>query len=379
MIIGYKAGMKGMVYRSSNYLITKLGGSYTPGDYLDLIYTLQFSDLIEQDFQSIQTWQDADTFFEEHTSFIHPVAFTGRPVAGIELWLNLLERLQQIDAINYDRIHKGLPYYHAGIYSLFATKYTEAFEWFGYAFEQDIRTGRIPNPGTPSLWILTFDTRVGHLTQGADYGNTQKLLTEIESLIRNIYQHDSFIITSQSLRGIVKSKIVTSGTTRALRSAWADFLALIMFHNYVKKIIRISPKQEEAQLSAHTALLRLTLILETLIKQVPDYSSYSNVDENSKLGDLFQHIIGPKYGYTYTSSNCFISSDIRKDYNLILNDIHSAESSEAKLAVAFTVAQRIRNYSHHVFNKEYISEEIFENIYLRLVYCILSVIVKLYI
>ena len=300
-----------MQYKSSNYLRTNLGSRFNSVEYLDLINSPQFASFVNQDFQAIQTWQASDTFFEEHTSFIHPFAFTGQSIPGIELWISLLERLQQIDPQEFDRIHKGTPYYHAGIYSLFATKYTEAFEWFGYAFEQCIRTGRIPNPGTPSQWILTFDTREGHTQKGADYGTTQKLLTEVESLIQNIYLHDSrFIITPRSLRGIIKSKIVVDGSTRALRSAWSDFLAILMSHTYVKKIIRIPPNQEEAQLSAHNTLSRLTLILETLIKQIPNYSSYSNVNQNSHLGDLLQHIIASEYGFSYNSGNCFISNQI---------------------------------------------------------------------
>jgi hypothetical protein len=132
-------------------------------------------------------------------------------------------------------------------------------------------------------------------------------------------------------------------------------------------------------LSAHNTLSRLTLILETLIKQIPNYSSYSNVNQNSQLGDLLQHIIASEYGFSYNSGNCFISNQIKKNYLHILNDIHSAESTNDKLAVAFTVAQRIRNYSHHLFNSEYISEETFENIYLRIIYCILSIIIKFYV
>lgn len=370
-----------MVYQSSNYLANNLGTSFTSAEYLDLINTPQFAVLAIQDFQSIQTWQAADTFFQEHTAFIHPFAFSGRPIAGIELWLNLLERLHQIDPVDFNTVHKGTPYYHAGIYSLFATKFTEAFEWFGYAFEQDTRVGRIPSPGTPAQWILTFDTREGHSQIGMDYGNTQKLLTEIESIIQNIYLYDSrFVITSNSLRGVVKSKIIISGTTRSLRSAWADFLAILMSHNYSKKIIRISPNQQEAQLSAHNTLSRLTLILETLIKQIPNYSSYQNVNSESQLGSLLEHIIATKYGYTYnTRTKSIISASIRKNYSLILNDIKSAELSEDKLAVSFSVAQRIRNNSHHMFNEEYINEETFENLYLRLVYCILSVIEKFYV
>ena len=259
-----------MIYQSSNYLRTNLDSSLNSAEYLDLVNSPQFADFVNQDFQTIQTWKASDTFFEEHTFFIHPFAFTGQSIAGIELWMSLLERLQQIDQSEFDRIHKGTPYYHAGIYSLFATKYTEAFEWFGYAFEQCIRTGRIPAPGTPSQWILTFDTREGHTERGADYGTTQKLLTEVEALIQNIYLHDSkFNITPRSLRGIIKSKIVVIDSTRTIRSAWSDFLAILMSHNYVKKIIRIAPNQEEAQLSAHNTLSRLTLILETLIKQIP--------------------------------------------------------------------------------------------------------------
>lgn len=373
-----------MTFHSTNYLQANLGQTYTTGQYLDMINTVQFADLIRMDFQSIQTWQAADTFFQEHTVFIHPFTFSGKPIAGIELWLHLLSRLQEIDSDNYNRIHKGTPYYHAGIYSIFATKFKEAFEWFCYAFEQDVRTERIPSPGTPSLWILTFDTREGHTDRGNDYGSAhygsaQKLLTEIESVIEKLYFYDSrFIINSNSLRGIVKSKTVTVEAPRALRSAWANLLAIFMMHDYVKRFIRISPNQEEAQLTAHETLSNLTLILETFIKLMPNFNSF-HVSSDAQLRTLFEKIITQKYGFTYNNDS-FITTPISKNYSNILTEIHTAENAqEDKLAISFTVAQRIRNYSHHMFNNEYISEEVFENLYIRIVYSILSIITKLYI
>ncbi len=356
-----------------------LGKQFTLDDYRDLINSPEFADLTKKDLSLIKTWQASDKLFEEHTIFIMNTFLSGRQMLGIEMWLSLFERIEQIDPQNYQRVHKGTGYYHAGIYSLFSNHYDDAYQWFEYAFEQDIKTGRFPTPGTSSLWILLFDPRENQPTKGMDYEYTKKIVCKINQFLSQIKLYDSsFTQTDNSIRGIVKSKIVTDLATRSLRSAWSSLLASLLEYSDVERSIKISPRANEAQFKVNKFLVNLTLILETLIKKSPKASSISL--NKGEIGEIYEKIVAPEYSWTYDKSKCFlVTNQINKDYSTILGEIKSAELVESKLAVSFTVAQRVRNASHHIFNEELITVEILRELSLRIYYAIFSVIEKLYV
>ncbi len=364
-------------FESSRYLGTNLlGRQYTIQDYKSLINTPEFAELIRKDFSLIQNWQAADKFFQEHTTFIINSFLSGRQTLGIEMWLSLLERIEQIDSGNYRKIHKGTAYYHAGVYSLFAGHYDKAFQWFEYAFEQDLRLQRSE---TPSVWILTFDIRENQLEKGNEYEYTKKLLCRIEQIEKEIILHDSrFSLTVDSLRGIVKSKIVCDLSFRSLRSALASLLASFLECEGTERFLKIAPNSNEAQVIVNNFLVNMTLILETFIKKSPKAQNIPL--QKGGIGELYQKVIAPNYNFNYTSDKCFLSNyQISKNYSNMLNEIRDAEQSEDKLAVAFTVCQRVRNISHHIFNEAHINEELFRNLTLRMYYAIFSVIGKLYV
>jgi hypothetical protein len=366
-----------MNFESTIYLRNNLGTSYRVPDYLNLIYDPSFETLIRNDLNTIKTTKAADDFFAEHAVFINPSQFLDKPVIGIDLWLRLLERIEQSNPEIYSQIHKGTPYYHAGILSLFATKYLEAFEWLGYAFEQDIR---LSNQETPAIWLLSFDSREDHEFVGMEYGKTKLLLCELEAIFKWIKLHDPrFKYNEDTLRGIAKAKILTATYTRPLLSAWASLLSIFLSHRDILRYLRIAPSSAEAQLSIHDALSNLTLILETLIKESPSYP-ISGLNKDSQLGELLEKIIGPAFAIKWDNSkNSLIQSSITKDYEKILGEISAAEHCDDKIAVAFTVAQRVRNKAHHLFHEKYLNEETFECLYYRIIYAILRVIFKFYV
>ncbi len=364
-------------FESSKYLgINLLGKQYTIADYKTLINSPEFSKLIEKDLSLIQNWNSADKFFEEHTLFIINSFLSGKQTLGIEMWLSLLERIEQINHDKYHKIHKGTAYYHAGVYSLFSGHYENAFQWFEYAFEEDLKLERRE---TPSVWILTFDTRENQREKGNEYEYTKNYLCEIKQIIKKIVLHDSrFNLTIDSLRGIIKSKVIFgSSSSRSLRSAWASLLASFLYCEEVERFLKISPNSGEAQTIINNFLVTLTLILETLIKKSPKATNIHL--QKGDLGEIYKKVISPNYGFTYTNDKCFLSNhQISKNYSNMLNEIIEAEKSEDKVAVAFTVCQRVRNVSHHIFNEDFINEELFRNLALRIYYSIFSVIEKLY-
>ncbi len=362
-------------FESTRFLEINLRGrNYTIDEYKSLINTSQFYNLVRKDFSFIEKYETADKFFQEHTLFIINSFLSGKQILGIEMWLSLLERMKKIDALNYNKIHKGTAFYHAGIYSLFANNFDKAFQWLEYALEEDIKTKRIPSPGTPAMWILTFDTREGEDLKGNDYGYAQKLLYEIKRFLDKIRIHDSrFNITGDLLRSIIISKIVTNNSPRPLRSAWAALLASFLEYNENERFLKISPQSKEAQFTVNNFLVNLTLILETLIKKSPKANNITLKRED--INELYKKIIAPNYGFTDKS---FFQSQISKRYSCMLNEIEDADKKEDKLAVSFITAQRIRNNSHHIFNEEFIDNILFENLCLRIYYAIFSVIEKLY-
>jgi hypothetical protein len=364
-------------FESSKYLgINLLGKQYTIDDYKSLINSQKFAESVQNDFSLIENWQAADKFFQEHTIFIINSFLSGRQILGIEMWLSLLERIKQIDSNNYTKIHKGTAYYHAGVYSLFSGHYEKAFQWFEYALEQDLKLQR---NDTPSVWILTFDARENQPERGTEYEYTQKLVCRIQQIINEIKIYDfRFDLTADSLRGIIKSKIVNNLSSRSLRSAWASLLANFLEYEEVELFLKISPNSQEAQAIVNNFLLELTLILETVIKKSQKVSIITL--KRGDIGELYKRIIAPIYNLIYNKDKCFLSNaQISKDYSKMLNEIKQAEVTEDKLAVAFTVCQRVRNASHHIFNEDFINEELFRNLALRIYYAILSVIEKLYV
>jgi len=362
-------------FESSKYLgVNLLGIQYTIDDYKSIINFPKFAELVQKDFSLIQNWQSADKFFQEHTIFIINSFLSGRQTLGIEMWLSLLERIRQVNLEEYKRIHKGTAYFHAGVYSLFSGHYENAFQWFEYALEQDLKLQRNE---APSVWILTFDTREKQPKRGNEYEYTRKLLCKIQQFINEIRIYDSrFNLTADSLRGIIKSKIVNNSYSRSLRSAWTSLLSSFLKYEETERFLRISPNSNESQVIVNSFLLNLTLALETFIKKSPRASSI--LLQKGDIGELYQKVIAPNYGFTYTNNKGFISNcQINKNYFNMLNEISIAEQSEDKLAVAFTVCQRVRNMSYHIFNEDFINEELFRNLTLRIYYAILSVIEKL--
>lgn len=363
-------------FESTKFLeISLRGKNYTIDEYKFLINTSQFYEFVRKDFLFIEKYEAADTFFQEHTLFIINSFLSGKQILGIEMWLSLLERIEKIDASNYKKIHKGTAFYHAGIYSLFANHFDKAFQWLEYALEEDIKTGRIPLPGTPAMWILTFDTREEESFKGNDYGYTQKLLYEIKGFLDRIRTYDSrFSITGDLLRSIIISKIVTNNSSRPLRSAWAALLASFLEYGENERFLKISPQSKEAQFTVNNFLVNLTLILETLIKKSPKANNITLKKEN--INELYEKIIAPNYGFTYEKS--FFQSQISKRYSCMLSEIEDADKKEDKIEVSFITAQRVRNKSHHIFNEEFIDNILFETLCLRIYYAIFSVIEKLY-
>ena len=139
----------------------------------------------------------------------------------------------------------------------------------------------------------------------------------------------------------------------------------------VLRYLRLGPKERCVQLTAHKSFVELTLILETLLK-----NKYTGPESNPTLYTYLTKLVIPKLFPNVSGK--LIKTKLSHDYTKILSDIQKAEQTEDKLAVAYQLAYEVRNHSHHLFNEEEISDEVFNQIFLRLSYAIIMTVDKLY-
>lgn len=364
---------------SSNLLIATLGTDFQLERYFALIQTQAFENEIKKDLELISNWQDADRFFEGHARFILSLNLYNQQGIGIEMWFNLLNRIYEISPQAYDRIHKGTAYYHAGIMSLLNYNYIEGFEWLDYAFEQDIPTERVGNEGCPAIWTLSFDPRLNKDTRPNDFGVTLSIRNKVNELLKKINSlESSFTLEESDLRNKINMSFLNTTSNRVIRASWVAFIGNIMNKERTIRYLNIAPKSGEIQLLAHKTLVDLTLILESLLKK-SNCASSCGVIPTDTLGNLINKIVPNKYSAINLTHGKLITTTIHQNYSQIIEDINTAEAvPENKLAIAFTLSNKVRNHSHHLFNMEYISKEVLDSLFIRISYAILSVIVNLY-
>jgi len=346
--------------------------------YLQFINTQDFKDEIAKDINIINNPMDSNLFFRNHADYIQRTIQTGQLNIGISLWLSFLESVQNVDSNKYYNMHKGVPYYHAGILSLLDYRYTEGFMWIDYALNQDIVVGTIETDEVPSKWILSFNPREGKGTQPNDFGVTRKIRDELQNNLANITAIDStFSYSIEDFRDKILNSILTSSSKRAVRAAWSTLLSNLMSHKHIVRLLVVGPRNEEIQLTSHKSLLEMTLIFETLLKECPN-ATPCGVLPGDTLGRLISKIIPNKISGLVNKKNILIDHSLRKDFRVILNDIKSAERTEDKRAVAITVSLHVRNHSHHLFNQEEITKEVYEALFTRISYAIILVLKELY-
>ena len=365
-------------YQTSQYIQRELDNIADFHSYQKLIKSEEFGKLLKDDLKSIlkrnsdrKSWEKANNFFEEHGQFIDPYFATKNPGKASELWLELLEIVTKADSKKYDSIHKGTAYYFAGIWSLFAEKYTEGLQWLEYAYEEDLRLNepRRPPEEYPAAWLLTLDLRENKSEKGNDFEKTRELVKLLDEIFNEINSEFKKSFRRMNLAKIAREKVLTS-RKRALRSSWASLLASIWDFKRLQRFLAISPQKTEAQFEVNNFLVNLTLVLETFIPR-------HNLPEESDgtLAELYRYEIKEMYGFSYKNRNkVFLCQDFPNTYQGIGSKLKRIERQENKLKVAFTLSFRIRNQTHHMFNEEFISLSLFKMVTIRVYYSIFSVL-----
>jgi hypothetical protein len=344
---------------------------------LEIIGSKECKEIIKADLSRI--WEgsvNSDDFFGVWGSSIVPLNSQGKAEQGIMIWLKLLETIKEINPKKYENIHKGTAFYHLSVAHMFSGRWTEAFEWMDYAFEQDCKK-RSTLPESPALWFLSFDPREFKRIKPWDYDITRRMEICLENILKKIEGYDSSLnIDIGELRKKVKEKILFVNSplsSPSVRSAWSCFLGTLMHEKESSQFLNLGPKKNFAQIFIQRELLNLTLILETLLKK-KYYSDNQNSEEKITLGILINK--KPlKFLNELTQSISKISKDeITGNPLPSEEEISKLEKKYSKKTSSFILAYTIRNEIHHGFQTEPLSAKQFDLISLRLNHAIFLVL-----
>ncbi len=363
-----------MGLKSKDYLISKLGNNFPVIKYFEALETEQFKHYAEEDLLKINDASDGDYFFGHHASFIQNYSNSGQYWLGIEAWLSLLDIVKKINPNKYKIIHKGTPYYMAGIFCLLEKKYEEGLEFIDFALSQDFKIHRRKALTTPSgLYLLIAHPQCGNdSTQGEYLFNA---INNFGNFINKTYRIQLDII---KLMKIISKKVLLC-RERARRSAWASLLSQILSFEGNARILRIAPLSKENQTLAHLSLVKMSLILETLLKKSPiSKRTNSHKTLNGNTYSVYNH---PKLTLDkiYYDLNIEVDSILESslktfDYKKINRLIRIEHVSSQKSS--FLISRFIRNNVNHTFQNTMISEKAYKKLFVTLfnsqLYCLQS-------
>ena len=349
--------------------------------YSQVIESEEFRTALLKDLEQISAGiQSPDEFFEEHAKYVLSLIAQQRHKIALELWLNLLENIKIIDEKTYASMHKGTPFYFIGIIFILNDRWIDGLEWLDYAFEQDTRRSKQGIIELPATWTLSFDPRSTEIKRPNDAGISAEILKKMEDLFKDLSRFDSsFTLAISTFRNKIKSKFLNASSNRSIRSAWCTYVANLMGKSNILRCLHLGPDNRRIQVTAQKSFVELTLILESLLRE-----KYAGSRPNPTLANLLSELVGPKLfnKYDVYDKNIkrikLISTILSRDYIKILTELRAAEDRNVKLAVSYQLAYEVRNHSHHIFNEEKISAEIFDNIFLRLSHAIINTIDKIY-
>lgn len=356
-----------MPSNSFNYIYATFGSTFDTERYFALLETESFKLELKKDLELIKENKlNSDKFMEEHGNYILSVFRAQRYKIALDMWFKLLDITRNIDPKIYDNMHKGTCYFFTGIIYCKNGKWIEGFEWLDYAYCEDTKNKTIGFKGSPASWVLSFDSREGEIRRANDFDlsletqNTlDKLLREVNSLTGN----EDFKL--DEIRDIVKKSFLDASSSRTLRSSWFTFLGRILDNESVLTHLRHSSRERCIQTLSNKVFIDLTLILETFLNKKFTGS------EEATMGRLIKEMIGPELkGRNLGSENDLIGRDLPQDYLNLCSEAEISEKSNSKIKVAYMIAYKLRNYSHHRFIEEKIDEETYHKLYLRLCYAI---------
>ncbi|MBI3486225.1 hypothetical protein HY025_04800 [Candidatus Daviesbacteria bacterium] len=349
-------------FYSINHLVTILGSQFEVVRYFNLLYDPYFQQLLNNDLLNITNWGEADHFFSEHAGFIQGFHKTNNVILGTKAWITLLDVIQSIDNMRFKEIHKGTPYYFSAIFYLKMEKYEDGLEFMDFGLSQDFRIhNRKEVTKAPGWLYLTL-----YPTGGNDEGQAQILN---ESLLNFIHLLSKFnILTSiEELRNIITTKILLK-SERARRSAWASLISQILEFNQNKQILRIAPLDLENQIKAHLSLVKMSLILETLLKKSAKSKKInSKKPHKNKAFKVYSHpnlALGGLYKCLSIGTKSILPQS--KDFNYKILEKSLLKVTLNDVTLGYSIAILIRNNVNHTFQNSSINESLYEKLFITI-------------
>lgn len=233
----------------------------------------------------------------------------------------LLRACKSIDENNFNKIHKGHPYYFIGICSYFLNDYQTAIYFFDAAVTEDLSAGAHPqNNPKPSTRFL--------MLEGEENDQGAKVLTQIAQAkverVLDYYNNEITIIarntslTLNDLRRGFLSQALTNQAKPELRTLLTSFITYFIEWDFRNEHFDYGVKQGTSE-PFFLHLFRGCLLFESLLKLNP-----TAPPKNNTLGQILQEpMISSKLNIGHIQGRKFDLGDVYKklpNYNRSIDE-----------------------------------------------------------
>jgi hypothetical protein len=227
----------------------------------ELIFqSTMYRDALLEDYKRMPTGDPkiADKFFSAQR---FPLIFARSPSAHVEAWEYVLGLLQNEDEQRYRVMHKGTPFYFAGMASYLGRDFEKALFYMDAALEEDLRLHKTAWPSVPSGKFVLLDSDSPDQFARPLVVRTRDLF---EDVIGKISTEGGIGLSVEDLR----SKLVypAMNTTPRKRSAVTGLISFLLEFPSRRKELSLAGTQTSTAEPFFLHLFKGAVLFETLLK-----------------------------------------------------------------------------------------------------------------
>jgi hypothetical protein len=225
-----------------------------------VIQSSTYRDALLEDFRKlpIDNPKLVDQFFSLHA---FPFIFAKSPAAHVEAWEYLLGLIQTEDDARYRQLHKGTPFYFAGMASYLARDFEKALFYMDAALEEDLRLHKDRWFSAPAGKFVLLDSDNPEQFARPLVFRTRALFDEVMTTVINLGGRGLSVKT-------FGSKLVFPAMSNASekRSAVTGLISFLLeFPSRTKELSLAGTRTSTAE-AFFLHLFKGTLLFETLLK-----------------------------------------------------------------------------------------------------------------
>lgn len=317
---------------------------------------------------------DADSIFNSLSylpgrAWIQQTGESVLPFERLKMYEMQLKEIRDWDQTKYDYIHKGTPYYFAGVLAFDIEDFDRAVFYFDAALSEDIK-----NKPETNVFHWTNSAAYGLYTLNDRYGN--EIVDHPVSIIKtmleeSITKYNNDFSSNLSLSDLITKFIKPNLKTSGYRVIIPSLYTFISEHDQRKTQVKIRSTEGGTQEPFIVHLFKGCLLYESLLKQIfPQHL-------HQELGKLL-NIVQTDIGYCLTNKDLIgqtaqYSKDLKGVVTGVLPHLDGATSTDRSI----TVTYRVRNIScHNIVWQEQFTPEIYEILYNSILMSILDLIYK---